>query len=102
VKRAIQIDERDNVATATSEIGPGEEVEVISPSGAIAMRLRASEPISFGHKLALRDVGLGKEVIKYGERIGLASRPIRAGDWVHIHNLESLIRPAENGGEADG
>jgi altronate dehydratase small subunit len=102
VKRAIQVDERDNVATATSDIGPGEEVEVISPSGAVAVRLRASEQIPFGHKLALREVGPGEEVIKYGERIGLASRPIRAGDWVHVHNLESLIRPAEDGGGEDG
>ncbi len=94
------IDEGDNVATATSEIEAGDEVEIISPSGAIAMRLRALEPIPFGHKVALKDIGSGEEVMKYGERIGVASRPITAGAWVHTHNLESLIQPAPIEGRA--
>lgn len=94
MKRAIMIDEGDNVATATSEIEAGEEVEIIAPSGATAKRLRALEPIPFGHKIALKDIGPGEEVMKYGERIGVASRPITAGAWVHTHNLESLIQPA--------
>lgn len=93
MKRAIMMDDMDNVATATSEIEPGEEVEIISPSGTIAMRLRVSEPIPFGHKIALKDINPGKEIIKYGERIGVASKPITAGAWVHTHNLESLIQP---------
>lgn len=93
MKRAIMMDEGDNVATATSEIGCGEEVEVTSPSGDMVMRIRASEAIPFGHKIALRDIGPGGYVIKYGERIGVASTPITAGAWIHTHNLESLIKP---------
>ncbi|MEM2127246.1 MAG: UxaA family hydrolase [Candidatus Bathyarchaeia archaeon] len=93
MKKAIMIDERDNVATATSEIGAGEEVEIISPSGAVVMRLRVSEPLPFGHKVALKNISPGEEVIKYGERIGIASKPILAGAWIHTHNLESLIQP---------
>lgn len=98
MKRAIMIDEGDNVATAASEIEAGEEAEIISPTGAIAMRLRVLEPIPFGHKIALKDIDPGGEVMKYGERIGVASRPIKAGAWVHTHNLESLIQPAPIGG----
>ncbi len=98
MKRAIMIEERDNVATATSDIEPGEEVEVISPSGEVAMRVRASEAIPFGHKLALRDIAPGEDMVKYGERIGVASRSIGAGCWVHTHNLESLVRPTDCGG----
>jgi altronate dehydratase small subunit len=47
-------------------------------------------PVPFGHKFALRDIAHGQEVIKYGERIGLATRVIRRGEHVHLHNVEGL------------
>jgi len=28
-------------------------------------------------------------VVKFGARIGRATRPIAAGEWVHLHNLAS-------------
>jgi hypothetical protein len=30
-------------------------------------------------------------VIKYGVTIGLATRDIDAGEWVHLHNCRSLL-----------
>ena len=35
--KAIQIDERDNVATVTSDVGVGDVVEVLSPEGEVLM-----------------------------------------------------------------
>jgi hypothetical protein len=35
VKKAIQIDDKDNVATTTGEVDLGEQVEVISPDGKV-------------------------------------------------------------------
>lgn len=93
MKKVVQIDERDNVATATSDVEEGEAVEVLSPEGVVIMRPDVSDPIPFGHKLALVDLGKEDDVIKYGEIIGVASRRISAGEWVHTHNVESATVP---------
>lgn len=93
MKRAVQIDEKDNVATATSDLSPGEVVEVHSPTGNIVLRPEATDKIPFGHKIALVNLETGDRIIKYGETIGLASADIRTGAWVHTHNVESATVP---------
>ncbi|PLZ02358.1 galactonate dehydratase [Burkholderia sp. WAC0059] len=40
-----------------------------------------------GHKLAVRAIGQGEAVRRYGQIIGFASRPIAPGEHVHTHNL---------------
>ena len=40
-----------------------------------------------GHKIAIRDVAEGAPVRRYNQIIGFATRPIRAGEHVHVHNL---------------
>lgn len=40
-----------------------------------------------GHKVAVRDIAEGAPVRRYGQIIGMATRPIRAGQHVHVHNL---------------
>jgi len=96
--KAVQVDDGDNVATVTSDVSKGEEVEVLSPDGDV-LRLRALDEIPFGHKIALTDLDRGEKVVKYGETIGVASRPIRAGSWVHTHNVESARVPTSSSGE---
>lgn len=46
--------------------------------------------VPMGHKVARGAIGTGGVVLKYGEPIGVASRPIRAGEHVHVHNLDSV------------
>jgi len=93
VKKAIQIDERDNVATVTSEVRAAESVQVLSPEGAVLAEALVKEAIPFGHKVALADIKVGERVVKYGETIGLASKQIKKNEWVHIHNVESAAVP---------
>jgi hypothetical protein len=83
--RAFQIHDTDNVATLLDDVN-GDEVEIL---GAGSRRIRSIEKISRGHKIALRDVGANEAVIKFGVRIGRATRPIKRGAWVHLHNLAS-------------
>ncbi|MDD2578552.1 MAG: altronate dehydratase family protein [Eubacteriales bacterium] len=45
--------------------------------------------IPAGHKIARSDIRPGQPIRKYGEPIGVATRPIRSGQWVHTHNLIS-------------
>jgi altronate dehydratase small subunit len=88
-KKAIQIDSKDNVATATSTIQAGEKLEVLDPNGKILLKTETAENIIFGHKVAITDLDVPDEIIKYGEVIGVASRPIEQGEWVHTHNVNS-------------
>ena len=89
MKKAIQLDDRDNVATVTDDVSKGEQVEVLSPMGEVILDTKPVEDIIFGHKLTLRKLNKGEEIIKYGEVIGVASKPIAVGGWVHTHNVES-------------
>ena len=89
MKKAIQLDDKDNVATVTDDVSKGEQVEVLSPMGEVILDAKSVEDIIFGHKLALRKLGKGEKIIKYGEVIGVASKPIAVGEWVHTHNVES-------------
>lgn len=85
-KRALIISGKDNVATALQDIEAG--ADVAAKLGDEVKALKAIEQIPFGFKIALADIAKGQEVYKYGEVIGRASQPIRAGELVHIHNVE--------------
>jgi len=81
--RAFQVHPADNVATllddgdiAVKVLGEPSEIQLL-------------EKISRGHKVALRDIPSDGAVVKFGARIGHATRSIRRGAWVHLHNLAS-------------
>jgi len=99
VKKAIQIDGKDNVATVTSEVEEGEAVEVLSPEGEVLVKPKVAGDVPFGHKIAFRGLGKGDEIVKYGEVIGVASEDISLGAWVHTHNVESARVPTSKFGE---
>ena len=44
--------------------------------------------VPLGHKIALRDLAAGDQVIKYGISIGRATQDIREGEHVHVHNVK--------------
>ena len=79
---AILLREGDEVAVAKTRIGVGTVLALPDRSG-----LRVNQTIPPGHKFALTGVGEGAPVRKYGQVIGYATRPILAGDWVHVQNL---------------
>ena len=45
--------------------------------------------------MAIRDIGEGEDIIKYGYAIGHATQALKAGNWVHTHdvktNLEGIL-----------
>lgn len=85
--QAIMMKAADNVCTVVEAIAADSEV-VYSLSGKTS-RLKVTEAIPFGHKFAVRDIACGSAIVKYGETIGLATKDIKAGQYVHVHNLES-------------
>jgi altronate dehydratase len=75
---------RDNVAVALRTINVGELAVAKGMEGFLAL-----EKIPASHKIALRDIFQGEEIIKYGETVAVSCRNIKKGEWVHTHNLES-------------
>jgi altronate dehydratase len=86
--RAIHIEPQDTVATALGSIPAGAKVAISDKEGRTST-IAVAEAIPPYHKLALREIEAGEEVVKYGHPIGRASRKIEPGEWVHIHNLRS-------------
>lgn len=84
--RAVRCHGGDSVAVALADLAAGEAVAVAGEE----VMLR--EPIPARHKLALRQHSPGDPVIKYGERIGLATAPIAPGEHVHSHNLATALQ----------
>ena len=85
--QAIVMKAKDNVCTVIEDIVP--EMEVGMEVGGEIILVQATEAIPVGHKLAIRDIHQGDNIIKYGEVIGRATQLIQKGKHVHVHNLES-------------
>lgn len=85
----------DTVAIA---LEPLASVRAVSVAG---RRIILRDDIPAGHKFALVDHSRGDPVLRYGEQIGLAARPIRAGDHVHSHNLATALVGERSYGAAE-
>ena len=79
----IQINQKDNVAVALRELAEGSSLQVAGTT------LQIREAVPRGHKIALKDISEGEEIIKYGNRIGIARCAIPKGSWVHVHNIRT-------------
>ncbi len=89
--KAVLINEKDNVATAVSDLKQGEDAVYRVGSG--TKQIKASEDIPYGHKIALAKIAKGSNIIKYGEAIGRAKSDIGAGQWVHTSNTDETYTP---------
>lgn len=88
MKKVFVIDVEDNVGTAVLEpVVAGDSVQAYGRIKDVTVV--ASSDVAYGHKIALRDIPRGEQVMKYGLSIGTASTDIKAGDHVHVHNVES-------------
>ncbi len=83
--RALQVHPDDNVAVALESLAAGMAIEV----GGVRVTLRDDVPV--GHKIALHDLAAGAPVVKYGAPLGRATEVVRAGAWVHSHNLRTAL-----------
>ena len=81
----IKINREDTVAVALKPLSKGSTV------AADPYTVVLNEDIPQGHKFAVCQIPEGAPVVKYGCRIGYASRQINPGDWVHIHNVRTAL-----------
>ncbi|MGC8663712.1 MAG: UxaA family hydrolase [Thermoplasmata archaeon] len=82
--------EKDFIGIATDDLKKGEEIEAVFMDTNKKVILKTLENIPLGHKIALTDMKKGVNVIEYGEIIGQATKDIKKGEHVHVHNIKSL------------
>lgn len=66
-------------------------VVTINPKDNVCVTLTGSGNVPAGHKIATSRIEKGERVIKYGEPIGVATKTIEKGEWVHTHNVKSAL-----------
>ena len=73
----------DNLLVCRSRAATGDTVIVDGTP------LTLSVSIEVGHKIARRDLKTGDKIIKYGAPIGSMTADAKAGDHIHMHNMQS-------------
>lgn len=76
----LHLHPNDNVLVAKTALALGQDIPELG------VRTRAQVPA--GHKIAARRIAEGEQVKKYDTVIGVATRDLEAGDYVHSHNLQ--------------
>ncbi len=82
-------DPKDDVGVAVVDIESGTQCSGRILANNQMVGAAAIEAIPLGHKMALRDFAVGDTVTKYDCPIGKVVKPIKAGQWVHVHNLKT-------------
>ena len=76
--RVVRLNAADNVVTAVDPV----------EAGAVAAGVTARTRIPRGHKMTTTGIPQGQPILKFGQIIGFAAKPIEPGEWVHEHNVE--------------
>jgi altronate dehydratase small subunit len=97
--KAVLINVKDNVATVTEDVKSGQTIVFLAKKQ--EKQIEALDDIPFGHKVAIQEINLGQDIVKYGEIIGRATLPIQLGQHVHVHNVEALRGRGDLGGKAN-
>ena len=91
--KAIHLSDFDTCVTITEPADQGDIIQFIEAG--IEQSVTVSEAVPIWHKVAVKPVKAGSGVYKYGAVIGLATKDIVPGEYVHVHN----VRSPEAGGE---
>jgi len=85
MKNIIRINENDNIVVALTDLAKGEIVSIDN------RELTLKEEVKRGHKIAIVDIKLNDNVIKYGFPIGHSIVDVFAGQWIHTHNIKTNL-----------
>ncbi|MBN1291124.1 MAG: UxaA family hydrolase [Candidatus Latescibacteria bacterium] len=83
---ALFLDSKDNVAILLDSVLKGDLIFLKGTEKSV----QATQPIETGHKIALTHIEKSAAIIKYGQQIGIATTDIKPGEWIHLHNMESV------------
>lgn len=79
----------DDVGVAVADLKAGTDVGAVTLEGKPVGSVKLVNDVPLGHKIAMRDLANGKDVIEYGRIIGIASQTAPRGAHVHTHNLKT-------------
>ena len=82
---ALKMNDNDNFVIAIQPIANGDPVMVGEQQ-----LCNAAENIDLAHKIALVPIASGEKVFRYGEPIVEATRNVKQGEWVHVHNTRPI------------
>jgi altronate hydrolase len=85
--RVLQLDPRDNVLVALTNLKAGDVIE----AGGKSYRILSDVPAK--HKFVTENLAPGDQVIMYGGLVGNASRAIPAGDLLALQNIRHQASP---------
>lgn len=81
----IKIHPADKVAVALCPLSAGTVISIDQKE------ITLLEDIPQGHKFALQDLSENEPIIKYGYPIGITKEPVKAGSWIHVHNMKTAL-----------
>lgn len=93
-KRVLQLDSRDNVLIALSDLKKNEQVAVSGETYALVFDVPAK------HKFAMRDLAPGDAVFMYGVLVGKAVTLIRRGELLTTRNVRHEAAAFQENGES--
>ena len=82
-------DPKDSVGVAVVEIKVGDKLTGFCLENGEQFTVEAKDPIPLGHKVALKGLNQGEDVLKYGIPVGIATKAITPGQHVHVHNIKT-------------
>lgn len=86
-RNATKLSPKDNVASALVQLLKG-QTAVVQYHNDPVEQLNLLDDVPFGFKFAVRDIKDGEDILKYGMIMGVATRNIKAGEMVHVHNTQ--------------
>ena len=85
MEEILKINEKDNVVVALKDLSKNEIIEVDNK------KIEIKEEVKRGHKIAINNISINEDVIKYGYSIGHATKDIQFGEGVHTHNIKTNL-----------
>jgi len=85
LKTYLKINPADSVVVC---LQPKQKGEIIEIDG---KQVTLNQDTPAGHKVLIKDVKEGEDIIKYGYPIGHAHEDLKAGDWVNENNLKTNL-----------
>jgi len=87
MRKVLQLDPRDNVLIALTDLKEGEIVEWNGSKYPLVTRVSAK------HKIATEDLSLGAPVTMYGVLVGKTTQPVRRGEALTLTNVRHEALP---------
>jgi altronate hydrolase len=81
MQKVIKINHDDDVVVLLEDCKAGEVINNKDEE------IKLLEDVAKGHKVAIKNINKGQDVLKYGYSIGKAKEDIKVGEWIHSHNL---------------